>query len=262
MLGLLGDFLGIIIAFAVLFGILCTITGEDAKGVTIITNTVTAMILYAVILSVFNFDGTGNGVFSSAIPMIKGLERYDSVLAFVKNAPGDFAKSFVELVTLSLIISYVSNLLSFQSAGAFGKITSRIILVFAGIIMYGAVMDSISENVVIKWCVYAVESFITIGSIAYTPLMLAANLTGLKHDNWLLIYLINALPKCKLGKAISAAISSVIMFLVLAVILENQYGSIKYILRGGTAILETMGGIVVMCMGLYFMLGCLKAGKR
>ena len=50
MLGLLGDFLGIIIAFAVLFGILCTITGEDAKGVTIITNTVTAMILYAVIL--------------------------------------------------------------------------------------------------------------------------------------------------------------------------------------------------------------------
>lgn len=123
-------------------------------------------------------------------------------------------------------------------------------------------MDSISENVVIKWCVYAVESFITIGSIAYTPLMLAANLTGLKHDNWLLIYLINALPKCKLGKAISAAISSVIMFLVLAVILENQYGSIKYILRGGTAILETMGGIVVMCMGLYFMLGCLKAGKR
>ena len=73
MLGLLGDFLGIIIAFAVWFGILCTITGEDAKGVTIITNTVTAMILYAVILSVFNFDGTGNGVFRSAIPMIKGF---------------------------------------------------------------------------------------------------------------------------------------------------------------------------------------------
>ena len=262
MLGLIGDFFGVMIAFIVLFGVLCSITGDDSKGNTIIVNTMTAMILYGVILSLFNIDGNGNSIFKSAIPMMKGIDQYGTVLTFVKEAPSQFALDFVELVTLSLIISGLSNLISFQSAGVFGKIISRIILVFAGIILYGIVMDGISDNKVIKWCVYAIESFITMGSIAYTPLMLAANITGLKHENWLLIYLINEFPKCKLGKAISAAISSVVMFLVLIVILESQYGSVKYILKGSTVMLETMGGIVVMCMGIYVLLSSLKVGKK
>lgn len=262
MFGLIADFFAIMLAFIVLFSIICFVTGDEAKGNSLILNTVTTMIFYGVIVSVYNLEGSGNSIFKSALPMMTGIDQYGTVLAFVKAAPNQFALDFVELVTLSMIISCISNLISFQSAGVFGKILSRIILIFAGITLYGIVMDSISDNKVIKWGVYAIEAFITMGSIAYTPLMLAANITGLKHQNWLLIYLVNEFPKCKFGKAVSAAMSSVVMFLVLIVILESQYGSIKFILRGSTAMLENMGGVVVMCMGFYAILGSLRSGKK
>lgn len=113
MFGLIADFFAIMLAFIVLFSIICFVTGDEAKGNSLILNTVTTMIFYGVIVSVYNLEGSGNSIFKSALPMMTGIDQYGTVLAFVKAAPNQFALDFVELVTLSMIISCISNLISF-----------------------------------------------------------------------------------------------------------------------------------------------------
>ena len=258
MIGLIGSILGVTLVLAAIWGGLCSITGEAEVGNTIIVNCFTAVVLFIILLTIFNLDGTSNDFFGTVIPMIDGLQKYGNVSTFLKSAPGEFALSFVQLVTVSLLINYISNLLNFGSSGVFGKLISRIMIVMLGLIVYGIFWETVSENVAIKWCVYAVESLITVGTISYPAILVAASVTGLKTDNYVLIYVVKQLPNTSFGKAISAAITSSIMFLVLLVILESQYGTTTNILKGCLAYIESFGSIIIMIMGLAIMMKSLK----
>lgn len=258
MVGVIGSIIGMTLALAAIWGGLCSITGDEDAGNTILVNCLTAFILFIVLLSLFNIGGSGDGFLKSALPMIEGLQKYGNVSGYMKNSPGDFALSFVQLVAVSLLISYASNLFSFGASGVFGKITSRIAIVLIGLIIYGIFWNMVSENIAIKWCVYAVESLITVGSVSYPAIMIASNITGLKTNNYVLIYVVNQLPKTSIGKAISAAITSSISFLVLLAILELQYGTSINLLNGCLSILESSGSIIIMIMGIAIMLKSLK----
>lgn len=67
----MSNLLGIIITFVIilgmLFGILCNITGEEKKGSTIIINCITAILLYAVVLELFNGGLPTGGIFESGL---------------------------------------------------------------------------------------------------------------------------------------------------------------------------------------------------
>ncbi len=177
---ILGTLLFFIVILALLFGGLCTLTGEDKKGNTIIVNCITAVILYTLVLELFNGGMPGDSIFAEGLPLVNNVEKAGSVGRYFANSPTLFALDFVELVTLTLMINWVSNLFSFEAAGMAGKITSRIIIVLGGVIAYGFFMDFVRDNIVMKWCVYCVECIITGSSIAYTPILLLSFITGLK----------------------------------------------------------------------------------
>ena len=65
MINILGTLLLFIIILALLFGGLCSITGEENKGNTIIVNCVTAIALYLLVLELFNGGLLAGNVFDS-----------------------------------------------------------------------------------------------------------------------------------------------------------------------------------------------------
>lgn len=76
-INMIGTLLSFIIILAILFGILCSITGEEEKGNTIIVNCVTAVILYALVLELFNQDFSTGGIFDSGLPLVNNVEKQE-----------------------------------------------------------------------------------------------------------------------------------------------------------------------------------------
>lgn len=258
MAGMLSTLICFIIALAVIFSILCSISGESSKGNMIFINCITVTILYVLILYMFNVDGSGR-IFNSSIPLLEAVEKYGSVRVLLSSAPSEFSLCFVQLVTVALLISFMSNVFSLEQAGFVSKLLTRVVLVFAGLLLYGFVMDSISSNIVIKYCVYALETLLTGGSILYTPIMMASMITGLKTDNYVLIYVMEQLPKTSIGKAVSTAVTSSILFVVMMLVLETQYGSVVNIMQETVDVFVAGGAVLIMIMGIYIML---KGFKR
>ena len=185
MVELIFSILGVIVLLGVVWGALCMVTGEKNIGNTIMVNCFTAMVLFIILLSLFNLHGAGNGSLNEAVPMLDGLERYGNTSNFLKSNPAEFALNFVQLVTISLLVNYISNLFGNGSSNNIvGKLIGRIVIVMLAFIAYGFVWKMISENVVIKWCIYAVESLITVGAVSYPIMVLAASITGLKTNNY------------------------------------------------------------------------------
>lgn len=258
MVNMISTLLVFIVLLAAFFGALCSITGEEKKGNQIVVNCITAMVLYMIILQLFNTGISNDSVFESGIPLINNVEKYGSVKEYIANSPALFALDFVELVTLTLLIHWISGVFSFSDAGFAGKVVTRIIIVFAGVIVYGMFMDFARDNVVMKWCVYCVECIITGGSILYTPIMIVSFFTGLKKDNMVLTYFIQQFPGTSIGKAISTAITSSIMFIALMLVLESQYGSVCDLLQGAVDSMESMGVVIIMIIGLYILVNSIK----
>lgn len=65
---MIGILFGYIIILAILFGILCNITGEEKKGNVIVVNCITAIVLYALVLELFNGGLPTGGVIKSGLP--------------------------------------------------------------------------------------------------------------------------------------------------------------------------------------------------
>lgn len=263
---MLGIILLCIIALAFLFGGLCIVTGEGVKGNIIVDNCITALFLYFLLLGLFNGRLSTGGIFDAGLPLVSNVEKAGSVRLYLINNRASFAIDFVELVTLIFMINWVSNLFlsddenkkKNNKAGLAGKTTLRIIIILAGIIVYGFFMNFARENIVMKWCVYCVECIITGGSIIYTPVMIVAFFSGLKTNNPALIYIVKQFPKTSIGKAISSAITMSVMFLALLLVLETQYGSVCNIITGVYESLESIGASIMMLFGIYFLLKILK----
>lgn len=56
----------------------------------------------------------------------------------------------------------------------------------------------------------------------------------------------------------STAITSSVMFLVLMIVLETQYGSVCNILQGTVDTMESWGAVIVMIIGMYILLKSIK----
>ena len=62
MVELIFSILGVIVLLGVVWGALCMVTGEKNIGNTIMVNCFTAMVLFIILLSLFNLHGAGNGL--------------------------------------------------------------------------------------------------------------------------------------------------------------------------------------------------------
>lgn len=261
MIGMIVTLLVAVMLLILLFGILLSATGEEEKGSAILANCMTVLFLCVLVYILFGF-GSGNSIFSSSIPLAADIDRYGSLRNLFTNDPGSFALDFVELVTLIMIINWISNILKFESLGFAGCIVTKTITVLISCLLYGLLMDVIADNIVIKWAIHCLECIITGGSILYTPAMLIAAIAGIKEGNAAVAYFLSKFPSTSLGKSITSAVVSaaVLVFLVLA--LELQYGSISNILKGAVNSLEGIGSAIIMLMGIYFMISSLKKKKK
>lgn len=247
-----------ILTLAAIFSVLCMVTGEENKGNQILVSCITAAILFMMIIALFQTSDNSPRVFTSGIPFIEDAHKAGSIKDFMAHSSGKFALDFVELVTIMLLINWVSNIYKAADAGFAGKVLSRIIIVCMAVIAYGFCMDMIRENAMTKWAVYCVECMITGTGILYTPAFILACITGWKKDNPAIAYAVSQFPKTNLGKAISTAISTSIVFVAFLIILETQYGSIESIMNGVMDSMETIGACILMLMGIYFMVMSLK----
>ena len=167
---MIGNLIGCLFVLFILFGLLCNLTGDENKGTQIINNCVTAIVIYAMIIVIFS--AKNSEVIKLNIPFWNGVVKYGTLKNYLNASAGGFALDFVQLVTLVLLINWVSNIMSFDKAGFVGILTSKFIIVFIGILIYGFVMHFIEKNIFFKWVVYVVECIITGGSIVVTPLLI------------------------------------------------------------------------------------------
>lgn len=258
MLNMLITMIICIIVLAFVFGGLCLVTGEEKKGNTIVINCITAIILYMLVIQLFSIGLPHGSLFESGLPLVNNVEKAGSVKKYISDMPGMFALDFVELVAVVLLTNWISNLFSFGEAGFAGKVITRIIIAFGGIIAYGFVMGAVRDNVVIKWCIYCVECIITGGSILYTPFMIASFVTGVKTNNPVLIYLVEQFPKTSIGKAVSTAVITPLVYLIFLIVLETQYGSVCNIIKNIYDSMESIGAIIAMIFGIYIVVNSLK----
>lgn len=247
-----------ILILAALFGALCCITGEKQKGNQILINCLTAMALYLIILQLFHTGLPQDGLVSNGLPIVNHVYEHRSIKQFLVEQPGMFAFDFVELVTLIFLFQWITHFISFPNAGLAGKITSGIILACVSILAYSCFMSVVQDNILIRWCVHCVECIITGGSILYPPAMMISFITGLKKNNPAVSYLVSAFPKTAVGKSISLATASAVVFIFFALTLESQYGSVCNVLDSGLQILEHSGSVIVILMGLHRLLACIK----
>lgn len=260
MLQIIGVMLIYTIVLGAIFGGLESITGDGQKGGAIIANCMTAFIVYFAVILLFGI-GVEGSIFHSGLPLIADIDKYGSINELIHKYSGKFALDFVELVTLMVIIQWLSNLVSFYSEGIVAKVTSQLIIILISCMVYGFLMDVARDNVVIKWLVYCVETIITGGSIIYTPVMLIAYITGFKEGNLAIAYFMKVFSGTALGKSISKALVSSFMLIMLILTLETQYGSIGMLFESLFSITESIGAVIIIIFGIYIMIKSLRRNK-
>lgn len=247
-----------VIALALIFGCLCMVTGQSEKGSQIIINCVSAVVILIIIMAVIGSEWIQNSVFGMGFSMIGHAREQSGIIELLTESPGIFAVDFVGLVSLVLLIQWLSNLISIPAAGIMGKITASLVVVLVSVWLYGILMGVVQDHFVLKWCVYAVESLLTIGSLLYTPAMLLVSVTGWSSNNYVIEYIISSFPDTSIGKAVSTAVSTTVVIVLFLVVMEKQCGSIFVLTSGVKELLQSVGGIVIVLFGLYFLLQIMK----
>ena len=103
---MVGNFLGCLFVLFILFGLLCNLTGDENKGMQIINNCVTAIVIYSMIIVIFS--AKNSEIIKLNIPFWNGIVKYGTLKSYLKASAGGFALDFIQLVTLVLLINWVS----------------------------------------------------------------------------------------------------------------------------------------------------------
>lgn len=257
---MVGNLLGCLFVLFLIFGFLCNLTGDENKGMQIINNCVTAIVIYVMIIGIFS--AKNSEIIKINIPFWNGVVKYGTLKNYLSASVGGFALDFVQLVTLILMINWVSNIISFDKAGFAGILTSKLVIVLIGILIYGFVMHFIEKNIFFKWAVYVIECIITGGSIVVTPLLIIKTITGTKQDAFVNAYILDSLKQSKLVKAITASISSSIVILVFMYSMDLQSGGVNSALSDVMQSFGGIAGIIIVLMGIYFMVKSITAKKK
>ena len=74
---MVGNFLGCLFVLFILFGLLCNLTGDENKGMQIINNCVTAIVIYSMIIVIFS--AKNSEIIKLNIPFWNGIVKYGSL---------------------------------------------------------------------------------------------------------------------------------------------------------------------------------------
>lgn len=239
----------LIITLLILNSFLNRICGFDSAGDygKVLEGTLTIGILYLVVMSLF-----GNSLMPDGIPFVDRMDSYTSLTEMFKNNLPVFVIECAELISLTFIISLISNLIpdTFGGNGITGKILRSIALVLIGLIANNYFLSLMEKTIFFSWAITALQCFLSGTALLMTPAMLIGNLLNLNPDSEIVSFLIKKLPQTKIGTALSTAASNSLLFIFVIMLFESQYGGINAFMNQIPAIISLFAPIVIIIIGI------------
>ena len=242
----------LVIALLVFNSLLNHICGTDSSGEysKVIEGTLTIAILYLVIIGLF-----GNSLVQIGIPFVDQLDTYKGLSDMFQQNPSLFTLECAELISLTFVISLISNYIpsSWGGNGMTGKIIRSIVLVLLGIVVSHYLLSLTQETLVFSYALTALQCFISGTALVTTPAMLIGKLLHVDSNHPVVSFLLKKLPETKIGKSLSTAASNSIILVFVVMIFESMYGDMSSLLSQVPALLSLFAPLVIMIIGLKLM---------
>ncbi len=243
----------LVLVLLILNAFVNSICGFDSSGEygKVLEGSLTIAVLYLVIIGLF-----GSSLSLQGIPFVDKLDNYKSLTEMFKNALGVFVIECAELISLTFVISFVSNVVpgSLGGSGYTGKIIRSIVVALVGIIVNNYFISLVKETVFFSWAVAALQCFLAGTSLVLTPAMLIGSLLKMDPDSGVVSFLIKQLPQTKVGKSLSTATTNSLLLVFVIMIFESQFGSLTDLLRQVPAVISLFAPVVIMIIGIRLMI--------
>ena len=219
-------------------------SGESGK---IIEGSLTIIILYFVIIGLF-----GSALSIEGIPFVDKLDYYKSLLDLFHSDIKVFILECVELISLTFVISYVSNIIpsGFGGSGNSGKIIRSIVVALVGILINHYFLSFVRKTFIFSWAVTALQCFITGTSLVLTPAMLIGRLLQVDPESNVVNFLLKQLPQTKVGQALSKATTNSLTLVFVLMIFESQCGSLSSLLNQTPVLVSMVAPLIIMLIGI------------
>lgn len=243
----------LVILLLILNSFLNYICGVDSSGNhgKVLEGVLTIVILYFAILSLF-----GNQLISAGVPFVEQLDYYSSLSFMFRDRPTVFAFECAELISLTFVISLISSYIpsNFGGNGITGIIVRGIILVLIGIITNNFLLSLVKKTVLFSWALTALQCFFSGAALIWTPAVIIGKMLRLSPESEVVSFLITKLPQTKVGKSMSTAASNAILFVLVIMIFESQFGSVRDFMSQVPVLISLFAPLFIMLIGMRLML--------
>lgn len=225
------------------------ICGFDSSGnySKVIEGTLTIVFLYLLIIAL-----SGQSIMLNGIPFADKLDQYCSILNMYKEDFSVFLLECVELISLTFIISFVSNLIpsTFGGTGFTGKIIKNIIVILLGLLVNNYLIGAMKETTILSLVVMALQCFLSGAAISVTPAMLIGKCLKMHQDSSVVTFLVEKLPQTKIGRALSTSATNSLILVFSIMLFESQFGSTSLLVNQFTDIILMFSPLVIMLIGI------------
>lgn len=242
-----------IIVLLILNSFLNYICGVDSSGNygKVLEGTLAIGVLYFIIISLF-----GNKLIFDGIPFADQLDYYSSLTFMLRDRPTVFAFECAELISLTFVISLISNYVpsNFGGNGITGTIVRGIVLVLIGIVVNNYFIALVKKTTLFSWSLTVLQCFFSGTALVLTPAVIIGKMLQLSPESEVVSFLIKKLPQTKVGKAMSTAASNAVLLVLLIMIFESQFGSIGDVMSQVPVLISLFAPLFIMLIGIRLMI--------
>lgn len=243
----------LVILLLLLNSFLNAVCGVDTSGNygKVFEGTLTIAILYFAIITLF-----GSQLMPDGIPFVDELDKYPSFTFMFRNKPAVFILECAELISLTFVISLISDFIpsGFGGSGTTGKVIRSIVFVLVGIIANNYFLSVMKQTIFFSWALVALQCFLSGTALVMTPAMLIGNLLQMDTKSELVSFLVKKLPQTKIGKAMSTSVTNSIVLVFVIMIFESQYGSIRSFMNQIPALISLFAPSIIIIIGMRLMI--------
>lgn len=241
-----------IVALIALNAFLGGVAGVDSGGSEKVFEAIIIIVLlYIVMIALF-----GSNMSSLGVPFLEVLGQYQGISdLFHRNLPL-FILECAGLISLVFIINLVSQFVpsTLGGSGLSGQILRSVVLVALGLTVNHYVLGIVSDMPLFQWALTILECFISSAALLVTPAMVLGKLLGVSSESGLVSFLIEELPKTKVGAAMSSAATNSLLLVCVVMLFESQFGNLQSMLLGVPLLINAIGPIVIMLIAYRLMI--------
>lgn len=239
--------LSLVLALFLINSFLSKVGGGEAGFENVMEGTLAIVFLYLVVISLAGRDNMVVG-----LPFIDRLSGNMSLTDFGRLEPGLFILECAELISLTFLISYLSQLVpsSFGGSGFTGKTIRNVVLVLLGVAVNHYFLTLMEQTPVYAWAITALQCFIAGTALTVTPAMFIGGLLHMSPQSKPVAFLVEKLPQTKAGKALSTAASNSLVLVFTMMAFESMFGGIASAADRLPAIISLFAPFVLIVLGI------------